>query len=222
MQIFDFHLHPGYDFHGPALDHSAFTERLKQDGIVKCAGSYASRFCQKRLVSEYADLIPQYNRLAWEFHDQEPDFFVPGIHIPPDLVDLSLEELQKHHKKGGTLVGELVHYMMGWNYSHPGILPIFSYARELDMVVSIHPTADFATLERYADQEVLLDKQILHTGPAAEVLSGAEFRRTFHKPVTYAAWDWDATVFDALQQAGFASWEEQAEALKVQREKFAH
>jgi pyruvate,water dikinase len=49
-----------------------------------------------------------------------------------------------------------------------------------------------------------------------------EFRRTFHKPVTYAAWDWDATVFDALQQAGFASWEEQAEALKVQREKFAH
>ncbi|MBQ5728241.1 MAG: phosphoenolpyruvate synthase, partial [Mailhella sp.] len=49
-----------------------------------------------------------------------------------------------------------------------------------------------------------------------------EFRRSFHKPVTYAAWDWDATVFDALQQAGFASWEEQAEALKVQREKFAH
>ena len=49
----------------------------------------------------------------------------------------------------------------------------------------------------------------------------ADFRRTFHKPVTYAAWDWDATVFDALQQAGFASWEEQAEALRVQREKFA-
>ena len=49
----------------------------------------------------------------------------------------------------------------------------------------------------------------------------AEFRRTFHKPVTYAAWDWDATVFDALQQAGFASWEEQAEALRIQQEKFA-
>ncbi|MBO6002927.1 MAG: phosphoenolpyruvate synthase [Mailhella sp.] len=49
-----------------------------------------------------------------------------------------------------------------------------------------------------------------------------EFRRTFHKPVTYASWDWDATVFDALQQAGFASWEEQEEALRLQREKFAH
>ena len=49
----------------------------------------------------------------------------------------------------------------------------------------------------------------------------SEFRRTFHKPVTYAAWDWDATVFDALQQAGFASWEEQQEALKAQQEKYA-
>ena len=49
----------------------------------------------------------------------------------------------------------------------------------------------------------------------------ARFRRTFHKPVTYASWDWDATVFDALQQAGFASWEEQEEALRAQREKFA-
>nr|WP_298069029.1 PEP/pyruvate-binding domain-containing protein [uncultured Mailhella sp.] len=47
------------------------------------------------------------------------------------------------------------------------------------------------------------------------------FRRTFHKPVTYAAWDWDATVFDALQQAGFSGWKEQEEAVRVQREKFA-
>ena len=48
---------------------------------------------------------------------------------------------------------------------------------DLSIFLSTH---DFATLDRYADQVVLLDKQILHTGPAAEVLSGAEFRRTFH------------------------------------------
>ncbi len=48
-----------------------------------------------------------------------------------------------------------------------------------------------------------------------------QFRRTFHKAVTYATWDWDATVFDALQQAGFSSWEEQEEAVRKQREKFA-
>ncbi len=45
----------------------------------------------------------------------------------------------------------------------------------------------------------------------------ALFRATFHKPVIYAAWPWEETVFDALRQAGFASYEEQAVALVAQR-----
>ncbi len=45
------------------------------------------------------------------------------------------------------------------------------------------------------------------------------FRRTFHKPVIYAAWDWDTTVKDALHQAGFASFDEQAAALEQVRKK---
>jgi pyruvate,water dikinase len=46
-----------------------------------------------------------------------------------------------------------------------------------------------------------------------------DFRRLFHKPVIYADWDWEGTVFDALRQAGFSSYEEQAEALAKQRKK---
>ncbi len=46
-----------------------------------------------------------------------------------------------------------------------------------------------------------------------------EFRDKLHKPVIYANWDWEATVWDALRQAGFNSFEEQEEALKIQREK---
>ncbi|MFU2210765.1 PEP/pyruvate-binding domain-containing protein [Solidesulfovibrio sp. C21] len=45
------------------------------------------------------------------------------------------------------------------------------------------------------------------------------FRRLFHKPVLYATWDWSGTVFDALRQAGFDSYKEQAEALATQRAK---
>ena len=45
------------------------------------------------------------------------------------------------------------------------------------------------------------------------------FRRTFHKPVVYANWNWVALVEDALHQAGFASFEEQAQALEKQRAK---
>ena len=45
------------------------------------------------------------------------------------------------------------------------------------------------------------------------------FRKTFHKPVIYAGWDWDALVRDALHQAGFADFDEQAVALEAQRVK---
>ena len=44
-----------------------------------------------------------------------------------------------------------------------------------------------------------------------------QFRALLHKPIIYAAWDWEATVLDALRQAGFASFEEQAQALARQR-----
>lgn len=40
------------------------------------------------------------------------------------------------------------------------------------------------------------------------------FRSMFHKPVIYATWDWSSTVEDALHQAGFASFEQQAAALE--------
>lgn len=45
----------------------------------------------------------------------------------------------------------------------------------------------------------------------------AQFRATFHKPAIYASWPWEETVEDALRQAGFASFEEQAAALEAQR-----
>ena len=40
-----------------------------------------------------------------------------------------------------------------------------------------------------------------------------QFRADFHKPVIYAAWNWEDTVKDALHQAGFASFKEQEAAL---------
>ena len=46
-----------------------------------------------------------------------------------------------------------------------------------------------------------------------------KFRRAFHKPVIYAAWNWEETVLDALNHAGFKDWAEQAKALEEQRKK---
>ncbi len=46
-----------------------------------------------------------------------------------------------------------------------------------------------------------------------------QFRLMFHKPVLYANWDWNSLVEDALHQAGFADFDEQAKALEQQRAK---
>jgi len=46
-----------------------------------------------------------------------------------------------------------------------------------------------------------------------------QFRQMFHKPVLYANWDWSSLVEDALHQAGFPTFEEQARALERQRTK---
>lgn len=45
----------------------------------------------------------------------------------------------------------------------------------------------------------------------------ASFRSIFHKPVIYANWDWETTVLDALHQAGFQGFDDQAAALETQR-----
>ncbi|MEG2172153.1 MAG: PEP/pyruvate-binding domain-containing protein [Desulfovibrionaceae bacterium] len=43
------------------------------------------------------------------------------------------------------------------------------------------------------------------------------FRSAFHKPVLYATWDWGTTVFDAMRQAGFNSYDAHAKALEEYR-----
>ena len=43
------------------------------------------------------------------------------------------------------------------------------------------------------------------------------FRAIFHKPVIYSSWDWTFTVEDAMHHAGFATYEEQAQAMAVKR-----
>lgn len=52
--------------------------------------------------------------------------------------------------------------------------------KEYDLSILI-TTHDFSTLSKYADQVVLIDKEILCRGTAEEVLSSQEFNRVFHR-----------------------------------------
>lgn len=205
MEIFDFHLHPGYDFHGPALDYTAFTQPLKQLGIVGCAGSYTSADCNKRPVADYADLIPAYNRAAWEFHDRDPAFFTPGIHIHPAHPDMSAREIRVHYEKGGILVGELVPYLMGWNYKHENLYPLLSLIRDLNMVVSIHPSRDFTPVARIMDNVPGLKLVVAHLGGYElydQILQLMKTHETVYTDLSAHGTAWDGLVADAVRQVG--------------------
>ncbi len=52
--------------------------------------------------------------------------------------------------------------------------------KEYDLSI-LMTTHDFTTLSKYADQVVLIDKEILCRGAAADVLSSPEFERVFHR-----------------------------------------
>ena len=152
MKIFDFHLHPGYDFHNDKLGYEItpeiFVEGLRKSGINFCAGSVLHKADTKRPVEEYEQIVPRLNREAYSFYERYSDIYTPGIHIHPDFVDLSCREIEYYADRGVKLIGEIVPYMMSWNgYSAPRLIEILKFAGERGMVFNFHPNNDLNDME---------------------------------------------------------------------------
>lgn len=140
MQIFDFHLHPGYDFHADVLSPEDFVKGLWAHGITRASGSAIHKGDTNRELADYGEVLPRLNREAYEMQLQFPDFFSAGIHIHPDFVELSCREIAHYAQKGVRLVGELVPYLMGWrSFADPRLWEILEVAEQQEMVLSFHP-----------------------------------------------------------------------------------
>ena len=86
------------------------------------------------------DQIAACNREALELSRIWNGFYIPGFHVHPDYLQESLDEIERMAANGVKLVGELVPYMHGWDFSHKD-LPILLEAMEKhSMVLSIHGT----------------------------------------------------------------------------------
>ncbi len=144
-------MHTAYDFNNKSGNSHEFLREAKQAGITRCAGCAINMASNGAPTESYGDIIKHLNSHAYEIESQYPDFYTAGIHVHPDFVDLSCELMKAHRERGGLLVGELVYYMMGYQYDHKGLYEIFSYADNLGLVVSLHPSS-----KRYADMEKLL------------------------------------------------------------------
>ena len=164
MRIFDFHLHPGYDFHDNDTDPHRFVRILKENNICGCAGSFINKDMYRKPAVEFARCIPELNEKVWELQRLYPDFFIPGIHIHPDYPELSCGELEKHKARGGVLLGELVSYMMDYRYTHPQLPELLRYARDLGMVASIHPATNMDSNRAFVNAAPGMDVVIAHLG----------------------------------------------------------
>lgn len=143
-EIIDAHIHPSIEIDGSDL--SAFNFKnppeilvntLKRAGITRAAGSVIRRF---REAKPQWEEIHQLNLAALEMQRRFPDFYIPGIHVYPDHIRQSLDEIETMHREYGVkLIGELVAYLMGYSaYNTPEFNDIWSLARDLEMVVNLH------------------------------------------------------------------------------------
>lgn len=171
MKIFDFHTHLGYDYHdekrGYHMTPDRYVRELSEMGVSLAAGSTIRRADSRRPLEDYEEIIPRLNAEAYEMHEAYPDFFVPGIHVHPAFVELSLAQIEKYAAKGVKLLGELVPYMMQYNaLAVPEADAIWEAAVKHNMVVSVHPTT-YPDLDAFAKRHRDLRIVVAHLGVAA-------------------------------------------------------
>ena len=146
FEIIDFHTHPFMTKDFNICNHIDYCHmspqntlnKAKELGITKICGSVI-KIADETEKNDWWGLVKKCNAEAAKLKDFYGDFYVPGFHVHPDFVRESCEEIDKYHKAGFKLVGELVPYLMGYKtYSGNGLDEIIEYAGEKDMVVSIH------------------------------------------------------------------------------------
>lgn len=153
MDIIDFHIHPFIDeptnvcmYRNTVSDWKQIKRDFRKCGISKVCGSVIPK---KKLekVESFTE-VKSLNDEALALRDIFNGFYIPGVHIHPNFVKESCDELERVHNKGVRLVGELVPYFMGWeNYFDDNMKEIYDCIDKLNMVVSVHTMSE-ETLEQ--------------------------------------------------------------------------
>lgn len=178
-EIIDFHTHPFDDSatnicaHKEWFDMSAenTVEYLKGLGISKICGSVLCRDIEGIThYDNYWDMIADSNERALKLWAQYGDFYIPGFHVHPDYVKESCDEIERMHKLGVHLLGELVPYMHGWtDYSCKAFDEILDVATGYGMVVNLH-TMDQDEMDRMVQKHPKTIFVAAHPGEYADYM----------------------------------------------------
>ena len=143
MEIIDFHTHPFLtpertfcDYREAVSMTPEYTKHLMENlGVSKICGAV---ICGGRLENTWWEKIKANNDEALKLKELYGDFYVPGFHVHPDYVRESCEEIERMHKLGVNLIGELVPYLDGWReYKNKNFYEILDVARQYDMIINV-------------------------------------------------------------------------------------
>lgn len=148
-EIIDFHIHPFIKNDNNVCFYEKTvkkTEDISKD-LMRAGISIACGSVIEHVKCDSFDDIKRLNNEALAVRKQLGDFYIPGIHIHPNFVKESCEELKRMHDNGVVLVGELVPYFMNWkDYYDSNLHQIYECIEELGMVLSMHNQSE-ETLE---------------------------------------------------------------------------
>ena len=177
--IIDFHTHPFTIssenfcfFPGSVTTDGDFLSDLASAGISRFAGSIIDK--QNK---DFASIV-RANRRAIELGERYGDKYIPGIHVHPDYVSESENEINAAWELGVRLIGELVPYHHGYSYDHCGLHEIFECLGGRDMTVSIHSNdGDLPQMEKLAVEHKDVTFVFAHPGDLERVKKHIEIMR---------------------------------------------
>lgn len=179
MEIIDFHTHPFLDNESNICGHKKYlnittegtVDYLKGMGITKICGSVITI---GETDKKGFDKIKCDNDKALKLKEIYGDFYVPGFHIHPKYVKESMEEIERMHKLGVNLIGELVPYISGWSgYAADGLSELLDLAEEYSMVVSFH-SLDEESMNKMVSEHKNLTFIAAHPGEYTEFMGHLE------------------------------------------------
>ena len=145
FEIIDFHTHPFIKPESNICQYKNYcqdisAEKSMQDlvdlGISKICGSVVLPFDKTNVLW---DDVKNLNDIAMELKEIYGDFYIPGMQVHPSFIKESCEEIERLHKKGVKLIGEVVPYFHGWaEYGSPEFSEILDTAEQYNMILNIH------------------------------------------------------------------------------------
>lgn len=179
FDIIDFHSHPFLRDEENLCLHKDVVNMTTETVLEDMDAVGVSHFCGSVLSRSYHEFsdIRILNGNALKLRDIYKGRYIPGIHVHPDYVYHSCEEIELAYKQGVRLVGEIVPGKHGWSdYSCKGFSEILDFLKGKDMLVSLH-TVNLDEMEKMASEYKNINFVFAHPGEKAVAMRHLEIMK---------------------------------------------